>query len=31
MDIVYNIMEWDSSLCCCYPIPKEEDGYGDGV
>ena len=24
MDVTYNIAERDSSLCCCYPIPKEE-------
>ena len=24
MDATYNIAERDSSLCCCYPIPKEE-------
>ena len=27
MDIAYNITEWDSCVCRCNTIPKEEVGY----
>jgi hypothetical protein len=31
MDIAYNITEWDSCVCGCNPIPKEDGGYVYGV